>query len=72
MKIANTGSEDLVERIINNDLIDGDKYILSEVVKPKKYKHNPSPETPKKQNEWRRNKYRTDEEYILNRIEQAK
>ena len=40
--------------------------------KPKKYKHNPSPETIKRQNEWRRNKYHTDEEYRLNRIEQAK
>ena len=43
-----------------------------EIVKPQKYKHNPSLETVKKQNEWRRNKYRTDEEYRLNRIEQAK
>ena len=41
-------------------------------LKPKKYKHNPSPESMKRQNEWRRNKYHTDEEYILNRIEQAK
>ena len=40
--------------------------------KTKKYKHNPSPETVKKQNEWRSNEYRTDEEYRLNRIEQAK
>ena len=35
-------------------------------------KHNPSPETVKKQSEWRRHKYRTDGEYRLNRIEQAK
>ena len=42
------------------------------IFKPKKYKHNPSPETAKKQNGWRRNEYRTDEEYRLNRIEQAK
>ena len=35
--------------------------LLIEIFKPKKYKHNPSPETVKKQNEWRRNKYRTDE-----------
>ena len=48
------------------------KHILIEVFEPKKYKHNPSPETVKKHNEWRRHKYRTDEEYILNRIEQAK
>ena len=40
--------------------------------KPKKYKHNPSPETVKKQSEWRRNQYCTYEEYRLNRIEQAK
>ena len=46
--------------------------ILIEIFKPKKYKHNPSPETVKKQSEWRRHKYRTDEEYRLNRIEQAK
>ena len=39
---------------------------------PQKYIHNPSLETVKKQSEWRRNKYRTDEEYRLNRIEQAK
>ena len=37
-----------------------------------KNKHNPSPETVETQNEWRRNKYRTDEEYRWNRIEQAK
>ena len=41
-------------------------------LKPKKYKHNPWHETVKKQNEWRRNRYRTDEEHIWNRIEQAK
>ena len=40
--------------------------------KPKKYKHNPSPETVKKQSEWRRNKYRTYETYRLNRLEQAR
>ena len=45
---------------------------ITEAFKPKKYKHNPSPETVKKQNEWLRHKYRTDEEYILNRIGQAK
>ena len=37
------------------------KHILIEIVKPKKYKHNLSPETVKKQHEWRRHKYRTDE-----------
>ena len=37
-----------------------------------RYKHNPSPETTKRQSEWRRNKYHTDEEYRLNGIEQAK
>ena len=42
------------------------------LLKPKRNKHNPSPETVKKQNEWRRNQYSTDEEYRLNRIEQAK
>ena len=73
MKITNIRSEDLVERIINNGLTEDDKKdILIEMFKPKKYKHNPSPETVKKQNEWRRHKYRTDEEYRLNRTEQAK
>ena len=42
------------------------------LLNPQKYKHNPSPETVQKQSEWRRNQYRTDEEYRLNRIEQAK
>ena len=46
--------------------------IWIETFKPKKYKRNPSPETVKKHSEWRRHKYRTDEEYRLNRIEQAK
>ena len=41
-------------------------------ISTQKYKHNPSPETVKKQNEWRINKYRTDEEYRFNRIKQAK
>ena len=72
MKITNIRSEDLVERLTNNGLTEHDKNILIEMFKPKKYKHNPSPETVKKQNEWRRHKYRTDEEYRLNRIEQAK
>ena len=72
MKITNIRSEDLVYRITNNGLTEDDKTILIEIFKPKKYKPNPSPETIKKQNEWRRNKYRTDEEYRLNRIEQAK
>ena len=70
--ITNVKSEDLVERIINNCLTEDDKTILIEICKPKKYKHNPSPETVKKQSEWRRHKYRTDEEYRLNRIEQAR
>ena len=72
MKITSIRSEGLVERITNNDLNEDDKNILIEIFKPKKYKHNPSPETVKRQNEWRRNKYHTDEEYRLNRIEQAK
>ena len=72
MKITSIRSEGLVERITNNDLNEDDENILIEIFKPKKYKHNPSPETVKRQNEWRRNKYRTDEEYRLNRIEQAK
>ena len=72
MKITSIRSEGLVERITNNDLNEDDKNILIEIFKPKKYKHNPSPETVKRQNEWRRDKYRTDEEYRLNRIEQAK
>ena len=71
MKITNIRSEDLFERIING-LTEDHKNILIEIFKPKKYKHNPSPETVKKQSEWRRHKYRTDEEYRLNRIEQAK
>ena len=61
MKITNIRSEDLVEIITNNDLTEDDKDKLIEVFKPNKYKHNPSPETVKEQNEWRRNKYRTDE-----------
>ena len=72
MKITNIRSEDSVEIITNSDLTEDDKHILIEMFKPKIYKHNPSPETVKKQNEWRRNKYHTDEEYRLNRIEQAK
>ena len=72
MKITNIRSEDLDYRITINDLTEDDKHILIEIFKPRKYKHNPSPETVKKQNEWRRNKYRTDEEYRLNRTEQAK
>ena len=63
MKITNIRSEDLVYRITNNNLIEDGKNILIEIFKPKKYKHNPSPETVKKQSEWRRNEYRTDEEY---------
>ena len=70
MKITSIRSEDLVERIVNNGLTEGDKNI--EFFKPKKYKHNPSPETVKEQSEWRRHKYRTDEECRLNGIEQAK
>ena len=57
MKITSIRSEGLVERITNNDLNEDDKNILIEIFKPKKYKHNPSPETVKRQNEWRRNKY---------------
>ena len=72
MNITNIRSEDLVEIIINNDLTEDDKHILVDIFKPKKYKHNPSPGTVKKQSEWRRHGYRTDEEYRLNRIEQAK
>ena len=72
MKIANIRSEDLVEIVSNNDLTEEYKNTLIETCKPHKCKHNPSPETVNKQSEWRRNKYRTDEEYRLNRIEQAK
>ena len=72
MKITNIRSEDLVERILNNALTEDNKNILIEMFKPRKYKHNPSPETVKKQSEWRRHKYRTDEEYRLNRTGQAK
>ena len=72
MKITSIRSEGLVERTTNNDLNGDDKHILIEIFKPKKYKHNPSPETIKRQSGWRRNKYHTDEEYRLNRIEHAK
>ena len=72
MKITNIRSEDLVYSISNNDLIEDDKNISTEIFKPKEYKHNPSPETAKKQNEWRRHKRGTDEEYIFNRTGQAK
>ena len=61
MKITNIRPEDLVEIIINNGLTEDDKNISIEMFKPKKCKHNPSPETIKKQSEWRRHKYRTDE-----------
>ena len=71
MKNTNFRSEDLVERN-TNDLTEDDKNILIEIFKPRRYKHNPSPETVKKQSEWRRNKYHTDEEYRINRTEQAK
>ena len=50
MKITNIRSEDLVERIINNGLSEDDKNRLIEIFKPKKYKHNPSPETVKELN----------------------
>ena len=36
MKITNTRSEDLVERIINNGLTEDDKNILVEIFKPKR------------------------------------
>ena len=72
MKTTSIRSEDLVYRTTNNDLTEDDKNILIEIFKPQKYKHNPSFETVKKQSGWRRHKYRTDEEYRLNRIEQAK
>ena len=72
MKITNIRSEDLVERITNNGFAEDGKHIVIEIIKHKKYKHNPSPETVKEQSEWRRNKYHTDEECMLNRIEQAK
>ena len=62
MKITSFRSEDLVERVINNDLTEDDKNELIEIFQPKKYKHNPSLETVKEQSEWRRNKDRTDEE----------
>ena len=63
MKTTNIRSEDLVERATYNDLNDEHKNIVIEMLKPSRYKYNPSPETVKKQNEWRRNTYRTDEEY---------
>ena len=79
MKSTNIWSEDLAERIINNGLTEDDKHIyiyiniyFSWIFKPKKYIHNPSPESVKRQSEWRRNRYHTDEEYRFNRIEQAK
>ena len=47
---------------------------MIEIFTPKKYnnKHKPSPETVKKSNERRRDKYHTDEQYRLNKIEKAK
>jgi len=74
MKITNIRSEDLVNRITNNNLTEDDKNILIEIFTPKKYnnKHKPSPETIKKSNERRRDKYHTDEQYRLNKIEKAK
>ena len=63
MKITSIRSEDLVYRITNNDFTEDDKNTLTDFFKPKKYKHNPSPESIKRQSEWRRNKYHTDEEY---------
>ena len=74
MKITNIRSEDLVNRITNNNLTEDDKHILKEIFTPKKYnnKHKPSPETVKKSNERRRDKYHTDEQYRLNKIEKAK
>ena len=59
MKITNIRSEELVEIIANSGLTEYDKNKLIETFEPKKYKHNPSPETVKKQNERRRNKYPT-------------
>ena len=35
MKITNIRSEDLVERITNNDLTEDDKNILTKILKPK-------------------------------------
>ena len=73
MKITNIRSEDFVNRIVNNNLTEDDKNILKEIFTPKKYnKHKPSPETVKKSNERRRDKYHTDEQYRLNKIEKAK
>ena len=74
MKITNIRPEDLVNRITNNNLTEDDKNILIEIFTPKKYnnKHKPSPETIKKSNERRRDKYHTDEQYRLNKIEKAK
>ena len=72
MKITSIRSEDLVHRIINNNLTEDDKNAIIDFFKPKKYKHNPPPESIKRQSEWRRHKYHTDEEYRPNRTEQAK
>ena len=52
MKITNIRSEDLVNRITNNNLTEDDKHILKEIFTPKKYnndKHKPSPKPLKKQ-----------------------
>ena len=63
MKITNTRSEDLVERTNNNGLTEDDKNILIDFFNPRNISITSSPAAVKKQSEWRRHKYRTDEEY---------
>ena len=78
MKITNIRSEELVNRISNNNLTEDDKIKLIEIFTPKKINNNnktkyvPSPEVMKRANERKKEKYHNDEEYILNNIEKAK
>ena len=65
-------SEELLERIINNNLNDEDKNILTNIFKPKEKKPKiPTEEMKQINNEKRRNKYKEDEEYRLTIIQKA-
>ena len=74
MKINN--SEELLERIINNNLNDDDKNILTNIFKPKEKKpkatYKPSGEMKQINNEKRRIKYKEDDEYRKKIIQKAK
>ena len=70
-KIIEVRSLDLVERINNNTLSDEDKINLIKLFAPKIPYHE-KPEVVNKLNDYRRDKYRNDEEYRAKRIELAK